>query len=36
MDIRKGDSLDLHYAVLVLDEPASPQEIEALYREFAK
>jgi len=35
LDIEKGDSLDLRYAFFVLDEPATSEETEALYAEFA-
>jgi len=34
MEIEKDDSLDLRYAFVVLDEPASTEGIERLYEEF--
>ena len=35
LEIEKGDSLELHYALLILDESATPEEIEGYYPRFA-
>jgi hypothetical protein len=35
LEIEKGDSLELRYALLVLDEPLTPEETESYYASFA-
>ena len=35
MEIPRGEILELRYAFLLLDEPASSEEIEALFADFA-